>query len=79
MEAVAGDGGPEADGLAGLDEREIVGPFRHTWVFLLAALAIGAAALTITRYYNEHYGRLTPSYLGKDRLALERRFLRPLR
>jgi hypothetical protein len=38
-----------------------VGPFRHTWVFLLAALAIGAGALAISRYYNEHYGRLTPS------------------
>ena len=39
-----------------------VGPFRHTWVFLLTALVIGAAALAISRYYNnEHYGRLTPS------------------
>jgi hypothetical protein len=38
-----------------------VGPFRRTWVFLLAALAIGVAALAISRYYNEHYGRLTPS------------------
>ena len=38
-----------------------VGPLRHTWVFLLVALAIGAAALAISRYYNEHYGRLTPS------------------
>jgi hypothetical protein len=38
-----------------------VGPLRHNWVFLLAALAIGALALAINRYYNEHYGRLTPS------------------
>jgi hypothetical protein len=38
-----------------------VGPLRHTWVFLLAALAIGALALAINRYYNESYGRLTPS------------------
>ena len=38
-----------------------VGPFRHTWVFLLVALAIGAAALAVSRYYNEHYGHLTPS------------------
>jgi hypothetical protein len=38
-----------------------VGPFRHTWVFLLTALAIGAAALATSRYYNENYGRLTPS------------------
>jgi hypothetical protein len=38
-----------------------VRPFRHTWVFLLTALAIGAAALATSRYYNENYGRLTPS------------------
>src|SRR6185312_4234412 len=38
-----------------------VEPFRRTWVFLLVALAVGTAAAAITRYYNEHYGRLTPS------------------
>jgi len=38
-----------------------VGPFRHTWVFLLVALAIGVLALAISRFYNENYGRLTPS------------------
>jgi hypothetical protein len=38
-----------------------VGPLRHTWVFLLTALALGAVALAIGRRYNEHYGRLTPS------------------
>ena len=38
-----------------------VGPLRHAWVFLLAALVIGVLALAISRYYNEHYGRLTPS------------------
>jgi hypothetical protein len=36
------------------------GPFRHTWVFPVVALAVGAVWLLITRYYNEHYGRLTP-------------------
>jgi hypothetical protein len=38
-----------------------VGPLRHAWVFLLVALAIAAVALAIARYYNERYGRLTPS------------------
>jgi hypothetical protein len=38
-----------------------VGPFRHTWVFLLVALAIAAGAALVNRYYNENYGRLTPS------------------
>jgi hypothetical protein len=38
-----------------------VGPFRHTWVFLLVALAIGVVALAISRFYNDNYGRLTPS------------------
>src|SRR5262245_53295913 len=38
-----------------------VGPLRHPWVFLVALLGIGAACFPINRYYNEHYGRLSPS------------------
>ena len=38
-----------------------VGPLRHAWVFLVAAAAIGLTAVLLTRYYNERYGRLTPS------------------
>lgn len=38
-----------------------VGPLRHAWAFLLTALVIGAGYLAIAGYYNEHYGRLTPS------------------
>jgi hypothetical protein len=38
-----------------------VGPLRHTWAFLLAALALGAIYLAISRAYNARYGRLTPS------------------
>jgi hypothetical protein len=38
-----------------------VGPLRHAWAFLLVALALGAICLPISRYYNERYGRLTPS------------------
>ncbi len=38
-----------------------VGPLRHAWAFLVTALVIGAAYLAISRYYNENYGRLSPS------------------
>jgi hypothetical protein len=38
-----------------------VGPLRHAWAFPPAALAIGVLCLPITRYYNENYGRLSPS------------------
>ena len=37
------------------------GPFVHTWVFLLALLAIAGTCAAVNRYYNEHYGRVTPS------------------
>ncbi len=31
------------------------------WAFFLAVAVIGAACLPIARYYNENYGRLSPS------------------
>jgi 4-hydroxybenzoate polyprenyltransferase len=37
------------------------GPFAHAWVFLLALLVIAGACAAVNRYYNEHYGRVTPS------------------
>lgn len=37
------------------------GPFRHAWVFVGCVLAAGGACLVIVRYYNENYGRITPS------------------
>jgi hypothetical protein len=37
------------------------GPFRHAWFFIAAVLALAAACLPINRFYNEHYGRVTPS------------------
>jgi hypothetical protein len=40
---------------------EAVGPLRHDWVFVACLVLIGAACLPIARYYNEHYGRVTPS------------------
>jgi hypothetical protein len=46
--------------LAALGNWEL-GPLRHTWVFLLVALALAAVAAAVNRYYNEVYGRLTPS------------------
>jgi hypothetical protein len=47
-----------------------VGPLRHTWAFPIAALAVGAVCLPIARYYNENYGRLTPSTRQEVRGAL---------
>ena len=38
-----------------------VGPLRHIWAFPVAAVVVGAACLPIARYYNENYGRLSPS------------------
>jgi hypothetical protein len=38
-----------------------VGPLRHDWVFVAGLLAIGGAYLLINRYYQEHYGRMSPS------------------
>ena len=47
-----------------------VAPFRHTWAFLLAALAIAAVAAAINRYYNERYGRLTPASAQQTRAGI---------
>jgi hypothetical protein len=38
-----------------------LGPLRHAWAFPVAACVVAATCLPITRYYNEHYGRVTPS------------------
>jgi hypothetical protein len=38
-----------------------LGPLRHDWVFLLAMAAIAATCLPIKRFYDDHYGRLSPS------------------
>ena len=38
-----------------------VGPLRHAWVFVACALLLAATCLPLARYYNEHYGRVTPS------------------
>jgi hypothetical protein len=46
--------------LAALANSE-VGPLRHAWAFPLAAAVVGAACLPISRYYNENYGRVSPS------------------
>ena len=36
------------------------GPFRDLWVVPLCMLLAGIAYLLVTRYYNDHYGRVTP-------------------
>jgi hypothetical protein len=47
-----------------------VGPLRHAWVFVVCAVLIAAACLPIARFYNEHYGRVTPSKRQQTRAAL---------
>ena len=45
------------------------GPFAHAWVFVVALLLIAAACAAVNRYYNEHYGRVTPSTRQQIRAA----------
>jgi hypothetical protein len=45
------------------------GPLRHSWVFLAAALVLAASGLAISRYYAEHYGRVTLSSAQRRRAA----------
>jgi hypothetical protein len=40
------------------------------WAFLVAVVAAGAACLPIARYYNENYGRLSPSTRQQARGAV---------
>jgi hypothetical protein len=40
------------------------------WAFLAAVVVAGAACLPITRYYNENYGRFSPSTRQQVRLAV---------
>ena len=47
-----------------------VGPLRHTWAFPVVAVVVGVVCLAITRYYNENYGRLSPSTRQQVRGAL---------
>lgn len=47
-----------------------VGPLRHSWVFVACLVLIGAACLPIARYYNEHYGRVTPSPRQRTRALI---------
>jgi len=47
-----------------------LGPLRQSWFFVACALLIGATCLPISRYYNEHYGRVTPSKRQQTRAAL---------
>ena len=45
------------------------GPLRHAWAFGAAILLIGAAWAAVNRFYNEHYGRVTPSVRRQRRAA----------
>jgi hypothetical protein len=45
------------------------GPLRHAWIFLGVAAVLAAASLLISRYYAEHYGRVTLSRAQRRRAA----------
>lgn len=47
-----------------------VGPLRHAWVFVACGVLIAATCLPIARFYNEHYGRVTPSVRQQMRAAV---------
>lgn len=47
-----------------------VGPLEESWVFLAVVLLIGVASLLIARFYNENYGRLSPSTRQQLRATL---------
>jgi hypothetical protein len=47
-----------------------VGPLRHTWAFPVAVVLVAAVCLPIARYYNENYGRLSPSTRQQFRAAV---------
>ncbi len=47
-----------------------VGPLRHAWVFVACAVLLAATCLPLARYYNEHYGRVTPSKHQQQRAVL---------
>ena len=55
--------------LAALDNWS-VGPFQSAWAFPAAVLATGAICLAIARYYDDHYGRLSPSTRQQVRAAV---------
>lgn len=46
------------------------GPLRHDWVFIAVALSLLATCRPIARFYDEHYGRATPSRRRQVRGAI---------
>jgi hypothetical protein len=49
---------------------EAVGPLRHDWVFVACGVLLAIVCLPIARFYNEHYGRVTPSPRQRLRAGL---------
>src|SRR3954453_2691730 len=47
-----------------------VGPLREAWVFPVVAVALAALCLPLNRYYETHYGRLSPSMRQQVRGAV---------
>jgi hypothetical protein len=46
------------------------GPLRHTWVFLTCLAVAGLAWRSINRYYNDHFGRVTPGSRPRVRYVI---------
>ena len=53
------------------------GPLVHPWVFVASLLVLGVAYLGISRYYNDHYGRVTRSNRQQLRYTLASLILFP--
>src|SRR3954452_7648520 len=47
-----------------------VDPLSRTWVFAVVVVALGALCLLLNRYYETHYGRLSPSMRQQVRGAV---------
>jgi len=45
------------------------GPFADDWVFIVALLLIAAACWAVSRFYDAHYGHVTPSRRRQARAA----------
>ena len=45
------------------------GPLANDWVFVAVLLLLAGAALAINRFYDEHYGRVTPA-AGREAKAI---------
>jgi 4-hydroxybenzoate polyprenyltransferase len=45
------------------------GPFEHVWAFAAGAVVVAVMTLAISRYYDEHFGRITSTTRDQVRAA----------